>query len=174
MSRTPSFAAPAARAPARRRGERLAAGALALALLAQLGWLQRDALAAAPALRPLLASACDTLGCALPPWREPSAFVLLSRDVIAPPDRPGVLRVQASFRNDARWPQPWPALALRLTDVDGRTLGARRFLPDEYLPTSAPQATSRTALIAPGQAQQIAFDILEPGSGVVGFDIRFE
>lgn len=174
MSPAPSFAVPTGRAATRRRGEWLAAGVLGLALLAQLAWLQRDALAASAALRPLLASACDAVGCALPPWREPSAFVLLSRDVIAPPDRPGVLRVQASFRNDARWAQPWPALSLRLTDVDGRSLGARQFLPDDYLPPGAAQLASPTALIAPGQAQQIAFDITEPSPGVVGFDFRFE
>jgi hypothetical protein len=174
MSRTPSFAASAARAPSRRRGEGFAAAALALALLAQLGWLQRDRLAASPQLRPLLASVCGTLGCVLPPWREPSAFALLSRDVIAPPDRPGVLRVQASFRNDARWPQPWPTLSLRLSDVDGRTLGARRFLPADYLPAGGAGRAPRTDLIAPGQASQIAFDIAEPAPGVVGFDFRFE
>src|SRR5690606_12844440 len=130
----------------RRRGAWLAVAALSLALLAQLGWLQREAIAASAALRPLLASACEALGCTLPPWREPAAFVLLSRDVIAPPDRPGVLRVQASFRNDARWPQPWPTLSLRLTDINGHSLGARRFLPNDYLPAGHP----RTGLVAPG------------------------
>lgn len=170
MTRTPSFAASdTAGAPRRRRGEWLAAGALALLLLAQLGWLQRERLAASTALRPLLASLCDTLGCTLPAWREPAAFSLLSRDVIAPPDRPGVLRVQASFRNDARWPQPWPAMVLTLADVNGRTLGTRRFRPDEYL-GDGPHA----ARIAPNQASQIAFDIVEPSPGVVGFDFRFE
>ena len=170
MSRPPSFAVAPADAPARHRGEWLAGVALALLLLAQLGWLQRTQLAASPALRPLLASACNLLGCRLPPWREPAAFALLSRDVIAPPDRPGVLRVQASFRNDARWPQPWPVLALALTDVNGGNLSSRRFLPSEYLPGS----TARSELIAPGQASQIAFDIAEPAPGVVGFDFRFE
>lgn len=174
MSRPPSFVLASSAATARRRGEWLAAAMLALLLLAQLGWLQRERLAASAQLRPLLETACGALGCALPAWREPSAFALLSRDVIAPPDRPGVLRVQASFRNDARWPQPWPALALTLSDLHGRTLGARRFLPDEYLPAAAPGSNPRGARIAPGQAGQIAFDIAEPAPGVVGFDFRFE
>lgn len=174
MSRAPSFVQAGSGAAARRRGEWLAAAALALGLLAQLGWLQRERLAASAQLRPLLEAACSALGCVLPAWREPAAFTLLSRDVIAPPDRPGVLRVQASFRNDAHWPQPWPALALTLSDINGRTLGARRFLPDEYLPALPPAANPRAARIAPGQAGQIAFDIAEPAPGVVGFDFRFE
>ena len=53
MSRTPSFIAGASARP-RRSGEWLAAALLGLALLAQLGWLQRERLAASPALRPLL------------------------------------------------------------------------------------------------------------------------
>lgn len=168
MSHAPGFIAPRARTP-RRTGEWLVAALLGLALLAQLGWLQRQRLAASPTLRPLLARACDALGCRLPAWREPAAFVLLSRDVIALPDRPGVLRVQASFRNDARWPQPWPVLALTLSDMTGRPLGARRFQPADYLGDARPAGE-----IAPGQARQIAFDVIEPAPGVVGFDFRFE
>jgi len=81
-----------------------------------------------------------------------------------------VLRVQASFRNDAHWPQPWPAVRLTLSDLNGRTLGTRRFQPHDYLPAG----NARSARIAPGQASQIAFDIAEPAAGVVGFDFRFE
>ncbi|WP_083961036.1 DUF3426 domain-containing protein [Thermomonas fusca] len=170
MSRAPSFVLAGSATANRQRGEWLAAAALALVLLAQLGWLQRERLAASTQLRPLLEATCGALGCTLPAWHEPAAFALLSRDVIAPPERPGVLRVQASFRNDAHWPQPWPALRLTLSDLNGRTLGTRRFQPADYLPTG----TARSARIAPGQASQIAFDIVEPAPGVVGFDFRFE
>ncbi|MGX5671452.1 DUF3426 domain-containing protein [Thermomonas fusca] len=170
MSRAPSFVLAGSATANRQRGEWLAAAVLVLVLLAQLGWLQRDRLAASAQLRPLLEAACGALGCTLPAWREPAAFTLLSRDVIGPPDRPGVLRVQASFRNDAHWPQPWPALRLTLSDLNGHILGTRRFQPHDYLPAG----NARSARIAPGQASQIAFDIAEPAAGVVGFDFRFE
>ncbi|MBN8717483.1 MAG: DUF3426 domain-containing protein [Stenotrophomonas sp.] len=166
---TPGFLAGARPAPLRRRGEWWALATLALLLGGQLLWLKWDALAASPRLRPLLEAGCGLLHCPLPAWREPGAFSMLSRDVIAPPDRPGVLRVQASFRNDARWAQPWPALVLTLADANGRTLGSRRFLPREYLgPGPHP------ALLQPGQASQIAFDLVEPAPDVVAFDFRFE
>ena len=113
--------------------------------------------------------ACDAIRCSLPPWREPAGFVMLARDVIAVPDRGGVLRVQASFRNDARWAQPWPALVLTLSDADNRTLGSRRFEPRDYL-GDAPASS----LLAPGQATQLAFDIVEPAPNVVAFDFRFD
>lgn len=168
MSRTPSFI----REPAPRRsrtGEWIALVVLVLALAAQLFFSQREQLAANAQWRPLVVAACGALGCSVPAWREPAAFGMLSRDVIAVPGRPGVLRVQASFRNDAAWPQPWPALVLALSDANGRQLGVRRFLPRDYL-GDAP----KEALLAPGQATQLAFDIVEPGPGVVAFDFRFE
>ena len=64
---------------------------------------------------------------------------------------------------------PWPALVLMLSDANGRQLGARRFQPRDYL-GSAP----KDALLASGQATQLAFDIVEPAPGVVAFDFRFE
>lgn len=169
MNRAPSFAGAARTAAPRRRGEWIAAGALAMLLTVQLLALQRDALAASSTWRPLLAGACDVFGCALPPWRQPTAFAMLSREVIAVPDRPGVLRVQASFRNDARWAQAWPALVVALSDADGKVLGSRRFLPADYLGKAPADAS-----LAPGQATQIAFDIAEPAPDVVGFDFRFD
>ena len=169
MSQAPSFVAGATAQAPRRRGEWIAAVVLALLLALQLLALQRDALAANATARPVLAAACDVLGCALPAWRQPAAFTMLSREVIAVPDRPGVLRVQASFRNDARWPQAWPALVLTLADADGGVLGTRRFLPAEYLGKPADGDA-----LAPGKATQIAFDIAEPAPHVVGFDFRFD
>ena len=169
MSHAPSFI----REPAPRRsrtGEWIALAVLVLALAAQLFFSQRAQLAAHAQWRPLVVAACGVLGCSVPAWREPGAFGMLSRDVIAVPGRPGVLRVQASFRNDAAWPQPWPALVLALSDANGRQLGVRRFQPREYLLGNAP----KDALLAPGQATQLAFDIIEPAPGVVAFDFRFE
>ena len=169
MSRTPSFALNDAPVAVRRRGEWWLLALLTLGLAGQLFFGERATLAANAQLRPVVETACDAIGCSLPPWREPTAFTMLARDVIAVPERPGVLRVQASFRNDARWAQAWPALILTLSDADNRTLGTRRFLPQDYL-GDAPSST----LLAPGQASQLAFDIVEPAPNVVAFDFRFD
>ena len=169
MSRTPSFALNDAPVAVRRRGEWWLLALLTLGLAGQLFFGERATLAANAQLRPVVETACDAIGCSLPPWREPTAFTMLARDVIAVPERPGVLRVQASFRNDARWAQAWLALILTLSDADNRTLGTRRFLPQDYL-GDAPSST----LLAPGQASQLAFDIIEPAPNVVAFDFRFD
>ena len=169
MSPAPSFARAKQAPPRGKRGEWLVLVALGVLLLAQLLVAERAHLAADPRWRPALASACRALGCTLPAWREPAAFAMLARDVIVVPGRSGVLRVQASIRNDARWPQAWPVLALSLSDANGRLLGARRFQPLEYL-----GRTQQPVLRGSGQAAQLAFDIVEPAAGVVAFDFRFE
>ncbi len=168
MSRAPSFVE--APAPQRRPiGEWSVLIVLALLLATQLFFSERTRLAANAQWRPVVTAVCDVTGCDVPAWHEPGAFMMLSRDVIAVPGHPGTLRVQASIRNDADWPQPWPVLVLSLSDANGRLLGSRRFIPRDYL-GHAPETT----LLQPGQAAQLAFDIIEPGSGVVAFDFRFE
>lgn len=168
MSRAPSFVE--APAPQRRRvGEWSVLAVLILVLATQLFISERARLAANAQWRPVVTAVCDVARCNVPAWHEPEAFTMLSRDVIAVPGHSGVLRVQASIRNDARWPQPWPALVLSLSDANGRLLGSRHFIPRDYL-----GRVPETSLLQAGQAAQLAFDIIEPAPGVVAFDFRFE
>ncbi|RFP61905.1 DUF3426 domain-containing protein [Luteimonas weifangensis] len=168
----PSFArvpvAGTARPPHRHWRQPAAIAALLLVLLLQLLLADRARLAADARWRPLVATLCGALHCSVPAWREPAAFTLLHRDVRPHPTRPGVLQVSATFRNDARWPQPWPALLLTLADVDGRNAGARAFLPREYLDAAPP-----TPLLARGQSATVAMDILEPAPRIVAFTFDF-
>ena len=166
--RAPSFAhaiRPAARTP---RWRALAAiAALTLLLVLQVLLAGRATLAADARWRPLVASLCNVLQCALPAWHEPAAFTLLARDVR--PARAGVLHVSASFRNDARWAQAWPLLHLALQDVDGRTVGARTLTPAEYRGRAPITQNS----VATGQVANVAFDIAEPSATVVAFTFDF-
>lgn len=144
-----------------------AVAALALVLLLQLLLADRARLAADARWRPLVSALCDALGCSVPPWREPDAFVVLARDVRPHPTTPGALRVTATFRNDARWTQPWPRLRLTLSDVDGRVVAARDFAAADYL-----GATPTQAGLHSGQSASIAMDILEPARRSVAFDFE--
>lgn len=152
------------------RAWRLPAAITALVLLLGLQWLLADRarLAEDAGWRPLVAGACSVLRCSLPPWREPSAFALLERDVRPHPDAAGALRIVANFRNQAAWPQPWPEVVLTLSDVDGRPLGARAFRPAEYLGGEPP-----APLLASGEGAVIRLDVLEPAPGTVGFSFDF-
>jgi hypothetical protein len=141
---------------------------LALLLALQLLLADRARLAGDARWRPLLLALCAPLRCELPPWREPAAFTLLQRDVRQHPTRAGALRVSAAFRNDARWSQPWPRLKLTLSDANGRPAGERSFDAEEYLGGAPSQAE-----LASGESATVAMDILEPASGIVGYDFSF-
>lgn len=146
----------------------LAIAILTLLLLLQLLLADRARLAGDARWRPLLASVCGALRCDLPPWREPGAFTLLQRDVRQHPGIAGALRVTATFRNDARWAQPWPRLQLTLSDVNGRPAGARSFDAAEYLGGTPGQPE-----LASGETAAVAMDIMEPAPQIVAYDFRF-
>lgn len=167
-SAAPSFVHPPAGGDKHgtRRGPIAVLAGLTLLLVLQLVLADRARLAADARWRPAVATVCDVLRCSLPAWHEPEAFTLVARDVR--PMRPGVLHVSASFRNDARWAQAWPALHLALQDVDGRTVGARVFAPREYLGRDVTQND-----LAPGQVASVAFDVGEPPGTVVAFTFDF-
>jgi hypothetical protein len=145
-----------------------AIAALALLLLVQILLADRDRLAADARWRPALEAFCAALRCNLAPWREPAAITVLDRNVAPDPSHPGVLHVTASFRNDARWSQPWPRLVLTLSDVDGRVAGARAFEPREYLG----HAVTKNGL-ASGQSANVAMDVVEPAPRIVAFTFDF-
>lgn len=167
----PTFARPRTRAPAPRTPawQWLAMLALALLLVLQILLADRARLATDPQWRPLLSTLCDALRCELPTWHEPSAFTMQDRDVRPASDGSGALRIQASFRNDARWSQAWPWLQLSLSDADGRVIGSRVFSPTEYLghPPGAQE------LLAPGQSARIDFRVREPAAGTAAFTFEF-
>lgn len=141
--------------------------ALALLLGVQLLLADRARLAGDARWRPLLEHLCGVLQCELPPWQEPSAFTMLDRKVRPATQAHGALRVDATFRNDARWPQPWPALQLALSDADGRILGSHVFQAQDYL------GAVPASRLAPGQSAQITFLVQEPAPGTVAFSFEF-
>lgn len=141
---------------------------LSLTLGLQVLLADRARLAADATWRPLVTRLCGALGCSIPPWHQPGAFSMLSRDVSPIAGSAAGLNVRATFRNDARWAQAWPVLLLSLSDADGRVLGSRAFTPREYLGTAATQTE-----LAPGQSAQIALQLHEPNPNVVAFTFDF-
>lgn len=169
---TPRFAyhraRPAAASGQERRWLLAAAGVLALALPLQMLLADRVRLAADPGWRPWVQATCRVLRCDVPAWHAPGSFALLQRDVRPVPGQDGLLRVQASFRNDAAHAQAWPILSLTLSDLEGRALGMRHFRPDEYLAAPPPDD-----LIASGARAQVALEIIEPSPRAVAFHFDF-
>lgn len=157
--------------PPRRRGRRWEWFAIALllpVLAVQASVASRATLAADARWRPWVSALCGALGCDVPAWREPTAFAMLRRSVHPLAEAPGVLQVQATFRNDARWPQPWPVLWLRLSDAEGRVIGEQGFPPRDYLPQARVDDT-----LAPRQSAEVAFLVREPAAGTAAFSFDF-
>ena len=141
---------------------------LALLLVLQSVLADRARLAADAGHRPWVSALCGVLRCSLPAWREPTALTMTSREIRPLPGQAGVLQVQASIRNDARWAQAWPDLRLSLADADGRVIGTGVFPPAQYLGEN-PGA----ALLEPGQSARIAFRVQEPAASTVAFTFEF-
>jgi len=153
----------------RGRGWRWTAiAALTVLLVVQVGLADRARYAGDARTRPWLERLCAVLKCELPPWREPEALRLLARDVRPHPSVPEALIISASFRNDARWPQSWPDLILTLSDINGRAIARRQFLPDEYLGLAA-----RELSIEPGQTASVTLEVSDPGKQAVAFEFEF-
>lgn len=144
------------------------AAGLGLVAAMQILLADRAHLATDARWRLAIVSICNVLHCAIPAWREPAAFDMLSRDVRQHPSVPGALQVAAAFRNNARWPQPWPDVVLTLSDVNGRVVGMRTFLPREYLGGKVTQKE-----IGAGQSAAIRMQVMEPAAGVVSFSFDF-
>ncbi len=166
LRRTVAATPAAGRTP---RWQWLLLAALALLLAVQTMVADRATLAASASWRPLVAGLCGVLRCTLPAWHQPDAFTMLQREVRPLAGRHGVLQVQASFRNDARWAQAWPALRLSLADADGRVIGRRLLQPGDYLgPTHDPQQR-----LEPGQSAQVSFLLREPSAATVAYTFEF-
>ena len=167
----PSFTrmpAPTVIAPRAAKWQWAAVFVLASLLVVQVLVADRARLAAEAGWRPMITALCSALRCSVPAWHQTGAISMLSRDVSPLAGSNGGLDVRATFRNDARWSQPWPVLLLSLSDADGRVLGSRAFLPHEYL---GPDATQTE--LAPGQSARIALKLHEPNPDVVAFSFDF-
>lgn len=150
---------------------RLAAGLLAVALLAQVAWAERSRLLGIDTYRQWAVAACDWLGChiadpdAAPPRPD---LVMVSRDIRKHPNVEDALLINALISNRSGHNQPWPMLELRLSDLDERPMAMRRFLPRDYL--SDPQRIGRG--MPPDTTLPVELEVLDPGSEAVNFEFR--
>lgn len=116
----------------------LAATLLVGALLGQAAhYFRSELVVAAPALRPLLVTACAALDCDLPLPRNTDLVSIEASDLQADPAQGGALVLAATLKNRAAYAQAWPLLELTLTDVQDSALLRRVLQPADYLPAKA-------------------------------------
>lgn len=140
-------------------------------LLLQTAYLKRNELSNIPELSPYINQACDLLpACHIPTRRALEQFQLESRHVYAHPNTSKALVVTATFRNNANFTQPYPALVLSMSNVRGQEVATRRFLPSEYLD----HFSDPSAGIAPMQSSSISLELADPGDQAMAFEIDFQ
>jgi predicted Zn finger-like uncharacterized protein len=138
---------------------------LALVLAAQLVHHYRQDLARNPQAGPMLRSLYERIGHPLEPHRDLGAFELLQWGRAQEPGAPGQLRVRASLRNRADFPQPLPLLRLELENRFGAPVAAREFEPEEYLKDPA----QARRLLDAGAAAEAELVIADPGQDAMGY-----
>jgi hypothetical protein len=145
----------------------LALGLFGLLAL-QIILIERERLAKHAVLRPAISQLCLWTGCQLSSWRQPDAFIVIQQSMEADPVQADTLIAQVSFKNDAKWPQPWPQIELALTDINGQTVALRRFSPKEYL--NEDQQTE----IKANQIVSAEIALQESAGKAVGFRFDFD
>lgn len=104
-----------------------------------------------------------------PPFRALDRIEIVSREMRAHPDRPGVLQLDATLVNRAGRSQAYPQIELALLDIGGRAIARQRFAPDAYLDRAAESTRGMT----PDAYVAISLTMPDPGDDAVGFEIEF-
>ncbi len=143
---------------------------LIVLLLGQYIYFARDHLAQQyPSSRPLLESMCGYLGCKLPLQRDLNKLQLTNRDVRSHPVTGDALLINATFINNATFPQPYPVIELKLSSINGRLIGRRFFQPKEYV-AGDPDIS---AGIPPNTQVHLILELADPGKQAVNFEFDF-
>jgi predicted Zn finger-like uncharacterized protein len=147
----------------------LLAGLLLLLLGLQWVYFNRDALAGDTSVRPTMEWFCSVLHCRLPLRVDLAQLEIIDRDVRKHPQVDAALLINASIVNRAGFRQPYPVFEITFSDVSGRPVSMRRFLPAEYLG----EGSDTTTGMAPDVPVNIVLEVQDPGDAAVSFQFGF-
>jgi predicted Zn finger-like uncharacterized protein len=144
-------------------------GLLLLLLGLQWVYFNRDTLAGDASMRPALERFCSVLHCQLPLRVDLAQLEIIDRDVRKHPQADAALLINARIANRAGFPQPYPVFEISFSDVAGKPVAMRRFLPAEYLGAGSDTAAG----MAPDVPLQIVLELQDPGDQAVSFQFGF-
>ncbi|MDL0431197.1 DUF3426 domain-containing protein [Marinobacter sp. TBZ242] len=143
--------------------------ALVGVLVAQVIWFQFDRLSSIPELRPFYEKGCEIVGCDLQPLVDVDAIQSRKLVVRTNPENRSQLVVDAVIINRAAFEQPFPAIALTFSNLNGDVVAQSIFTPDEYL-----SGEGREMEAMPTDTPvRIAINIRDPGRDAVNYNIAF-
>ncbi|TYC57244.1 DUF3426 domain-containing protein [Marinobacter sp. BW6] len=138
-------------------------------LIAQVTWFQFDRLSAIPELRPFYEKGCALAGCELQPLINVEAIQSRKLVVRTDPDNRSQLVVDAVIINRADFEQPFPAIALTFSNLNGDVVAQSLFTPKEYLAGEGRELDAMPT----DTPVRIAINIRDPGRDAVNYNILF-
>lgn len=142
---------------------------LIAALFVQLVYFNRNDLARNNDLRPWLEQMCGYLDCRIPLREAITAIEIIDRDIRSNPDHAGQLAIDAIFVNNAAFAQPYPLVHITFNSIQGETIQAFTFTPEQYL---AKNANVRNGM-ASGARVRLKSAIPDPGPEAVNYFFDF-
>ncbi len=138
-------------------------------LVAQVAWFQFDRLSSIPELRPFYEKGCELAGCELKPLIDVDAIQSRKLVVRTAPDNRSQLLVEAVIINRATFSQPFPAIALTFSNLNGDVVAQSVFTPDEYIAGEGHELSAMPT----DTPVRIAIRIRDPGRDAVNYNIAF-
>lgn len=142
-------------------------GCLGLAL--QILWFERAQLSTYPELSALYQRGCQYIDCRLSARQD---IPLISNHQLIVRDHPkylGALAVDLLIENQAPFQQPFPAIQLIFSDINGEPKAARSIQPQEYLGGDFGQHQ----LMPSRKPIQVQIEILDPGAEAPNYHLQF-
>lgn len=138
-------------------------------LVAQVTWFQFDRLSAIPELRPFYEKGCELAGCTLKPLVNVDAIQSRKLVVRTDPENRAQLLVDAVIINRASFEQPFPAIALTFSNLNGDVVAQSVFTPEEYIAGEAKDLETMPV----NTPVRIAIRIRDPGRDAVNYNLSF-
>ncbi|MCL7943272.1 DUF3426 domain-containing protein [Marinobacter sp. ATCH36] len=138
-------------------------------LVAQVTWFQFDRLSSIPELRPFYEKGCEIAGCELKPLVNVDAIQSRKLVVRTNPENRSQLVVDAVIINRAAFEQPFPAIALTFSNLNGDVVAQSIFTPNEYLAGEGQEMEAMPT----DTPVRIVINIRDPGRDAVNYNIAF-
>lgn len=138
-----------------------------LALLVQLLFFYSAELSLNEGYRPIIKSICEKAGCPISQQRN---INLIHGDALVIRDHPetsGALEVEFILTNRATFPQAFPNLSLKFTDLDNRLVAQRIFEPLIYLRGTL----TDLPVMAIQKSYRIKISIMDPGAEAISYSL---
>ncbi len=164
------FAKPA---PTAGRNKTVLYGSICLLLLILLGtqyvYNNRLNMASSPTTKPLVSVICKIAGCEIKVKRSSDLIEIVDKSIFNLPNSDNILVINATIKNKADHPQPYPVVEILFSDINENTLAMRRFGAAEYLQN----IPLHKSLMPTDEAVYLQLQVADPGRSATSFRFNF-